>query len=134
MMADDPPKGPQDEFDFEQEKAPPRAKEIEIVLNAHPGLFQVGFDEWLIEQWHVWREFRRQADRVWDLGRRHYGARTITEWMRHHTTIAETGGAWKINNNLSPDLARLYGEMFPERREFFWYRGSKYRPHPSECV
>jgi hypothetical protein len=83
--------------------------------------FRVDFMAWLSENWHVWQEFEAQADRVWARGRRHYSARTIFEVLRHESVVKEAGNAegWKLNNNVVPDLARLYGLMHPDRVDFF---------------
>jgi hypothetical protein len=94
-------------------------------------MFAPEFAGWLDSNRHIWREFQRQADLVWGMGFRHYSARTILHFLRHHTTIAQVGGgAWKINNNWSADFARLYVLMHPDRDTFFEFRvidGSKKR-------
>ena len=84
--------------------------------------FLPGFGGWLAENLHVWRAFEREADRVWRRGRRHYSARTLIEYLRHESTIADTGIDWKINNNIAPDLARLYRLRYPARADLFELR------------
>lgn len=80
--------------------------------------FRPDFPEWLEENLHIWTAFKAQADRVWDRGRTHYSARTIIEFLRHETAIAEAGGEYKINDHGTPDLARLYHLIHPERQLF----------------
>lgn len=80
------------------------------------------FAGWLAENLHVWRAFEREADRVWNRGRRHYSARTLIEYLRHETAVADTGIDWKINNNIAPDLARLYRLRYPARADLFEIR------------
>lgn len=83
--------------------------------------FRNDFMAWLSENWHVWFAFEEQSDAVWNRGRRHYSARTIFEVLRHESVVQEraAGEAWKLNNNVVPDLARLYGLMHPDRVDFF---------------
>lgn len=89
------------------------------LARANASIFRDGFLPWLAENAHVWIAFEREANRVWNRGRRHYSARTLLEYLRHESALAEAGGEWKLNNNVAPDLARLYGLAHPERAGFF---------------
>src|SRR5690554_4278984 len=97
----------------------------ERVVRENPGLFRDGFDVWLRENWIVWLAFEREASRIWHRGRRHYSARTIIEFLRHETALADTGEDFKINGNNVPDLARLYQLRYPERAGLFETRGRR---------
>lgn len=97
----------------------------ERVVKENPGVFKPGFDQWLRDNWIVWLAFEREANRVWNRGRRHYSARTIIEFLRHETTLADTGPDFKINGNNVPDLARLYQVLHPERADLFETRGRR---------
>lgn len=82
--------------------------------------FRKDFMYWLSRNWHVWLAFEREANKVWESGRRHYSARTIGEFLRHQTAVRERDGeGWKINDHYWPDLARLYMLMYPDRLGFF---------------
>ena len=65
--------------------------------------------------------FEREANRVWESGRRHYSARTIGEYLRHESALRqeEPDEDFKLNNNIFPSLARIYMAMHPERFGFF---------------
>ena len=93
--------------------------DLHDLVRARPELFRSGFAAWLADNLHVWRAFEREADRIWSRGRRHYSARTIVEVLRHESALAEVGGEWKINGNVVPDLARLYGLAHPDRSGMF---------------
>lgn len=80
------------------------------------------FVQWMNENPTIWERFQREANRIWNRGRRHYSARTIVEYIRHETSLYEQGGDFKINNNMTPDLARFYLELHPERAELFELR------------
>lgn len=95
---------------------------LRTMITCRPELFRADFLGWINENWGVWDAFHRQANRVWDSGRRHYSARTIIEWLRHETSVSERSGAWKLNNVFVPDLARLYVCMYPHREGFFEQR------------
>ena len=92
---------------------------LQAIVREHRDVFRPGFGAWLAENRHVWIAFEREANRVWDRGRRHYSARTLVEYLRHETALADTGGEWKINGNVVPDLARLYRLAHPERAGLF---------------
>lgn len=81
--------------------------------------FRPNFAGWLAANMHVWRAFEREANRVWERGRRHYSARTIGEVLRHESALREAGGQWKLNNSIFPDLARLYRLWNPSRASLF---------------
>ena len=83
------------------------------------------FDLWFEENYHIWWAFQEQALLVIERGYKHYSARTIIEFLRHHTAIAENGDLWKINDHATPHLARLFMETHPEHKGFFETRGIK---------
>jgi hypothetical protein len=58
-------------------------------------------------------------------GFKHYSARTIIHVLRHHSAITEANGEWKINNNYSPYLARLFALEYPQHATLFEYRKIK---------
>lgn len=91
-----------------------------VAINA--ASFRSDFPPWLEKNIELWEAFEREANIVWSEGRKHYGARTLWEVMRHHTRHREEG-EFKLNNNHAPDLARLYMLMYPERDGFFELRG-----------
>jgi hypothetical protein len=93
------------------------------IARANVSLFRNGFMAWLAVNVHVWIAFEREANRVWNRGRRHYSARTIGEVLRHESALAESGNEWKLNNVVFPDLARLYALIHPERAGLFEFRG-----------
>ena len=93
-----------------------------------PWHFRDDFVRWLRENFLVWERFEREANHIYDLGRRHYSARTIGEYLRHQTTVASVNdGEWKVNDHRWPDLARLYLMLYPERTGFFELRDNPKR-------
>jgi len=88
--------------------------------------FNEDFAAWLELNWHIWLAFAKESARVYARGRRHYSARTLVEWMRHETALAEKGSRFKINNRYIPDLARLYQMLYPEH-DLFETRSSNVR-------
>jgi hypothetical protein len=87
------------------------------------GSFRDGFQAWLVANTAVWHAFEREANRVWNRGRRHYSARTLIEYLRHNTALADDDIEFKLNNNSAPDLARLYHLVYPGRADLFETRG-----------
>lgn len=86
-------------------------------------IFPMYFAEWVSENFHVWQAFVAEADKVISRGFDHYSARTILHVLRHHSAVSDAGESdWKLNNNVSPYLARLFAEVYPEYSDFFEYR------------
>lgn len=96
------------------------------VLTAHqiaalkePGYLD-DFAEWAHENAHIVQAFFSSADAVARY-RAYYSARTISEVLRHESIVRDKGSEWKINNNRTPDLARLYQAV--RRNDLFRFRG-----------
>jgi hypothetical protein len=83
--------------------------------------FRSDFHTWLEHNYRVWEAFEREANLIWQRGRRHYSARTIGEYLRHESQIREGENhlQLKLNDHWWPDLARLYMLMHPDRDGFF---------------
>jgi len=94
------------------------AQKIETLLTKE-------FLDWLPENFHVWDAFCEQAFSVRNLGFKHYSARTIIHFLRHYSAVTEKSGPWKINNNYSPYLARLFDHCFPNSAGLWEYRETK---------
>ena len=83
------------------------------------------FDAWLDENMHIYYAFEEEALNVIDAGYQHYSAKTIIEFLRHHTAIKEGAGEWKINNDATSHLARLFAKKHPTYAGLFEFRGKK---------
>ena len=94
---------------------------VRDVLQANAGRFRAGFPAWLEENGHVWARFSAETDKV-RARRSHYSARTIIEFLRHESSLADSGADWKLDNNHAPDLARLYLLLHPDAEGFFTTR------------
>ena len=93
------------------------------LINHNPDQFSEDFIEWLPDNQHVWDAFVREVFRIRGRGYKHYSSYTIVEYLRHHSAIAEnSNGAWKINNNHTAYLSRLFDLRFPESAGLFEYR------------
>lgn len=87
--------------------------------------FTTEFMDWLPDNLHVWDAFVEETMKIRRRGYKHYSARTIVHVLRHHSAISETSREWKINNNHSPYLARLFDLMFPHYVGMWEYRETK---------
>lgn len=95
---------------------------IQDIIEQHKQDFPDDFLEWIPENLHVFDAFTVEAIKIKNKGFKHYSARTIIHVLRHHSAVAETGSEWKINNNHSPYLARLFDLVFPHHAGLFEYR------------
>ena len=82
------------------------------------------FDEWIADNHHIYKAFEREALAVAQK-RDRYSAKTIVEFLRHHTMITERSGEWKINNYATSGLARLFAKNHPTYAHLFEFRGMK---------
>lgn len=118
---------PQAAFDFVSAPAYRAVARREYVLRKlleHRDRFKYVDVAWLQKNWAIWEAFEYQATRVWNAGRRHFGARRIGEHIRYETALAaEPSDGFKVNDHVWPDLARLYVVVWPERDELFEFRG-----------
>ena len=94
------------------------------VAHAHSELFTPEFLAYLPGNIHVWEAFEGEALKI-AARRDRYSARTIVEVLRHHSATAEAGGAWKLDNDKTPCLARLFGLMNPGHAHLFEFREAK---------
>ena len=88
-------------------------------------LFSQTFLEWLPDNLHVFDAFADEALKVRQKGFSHYSARTILHVLRHHSALSETNGEWKINNDHSPYLARLFDLLYPNAAGLWEYRTTR---------
>ena len=87
--------------------------------------FSDEFVEWLPQNFHVWHNFARETFKIIDIGFKHYSARTILHFLRHHTAVEQRSTeGFKLNNNYSPYLARLWALRYPDRGYIFEYRNT----------
>lgn len=95
------------------------------VAKMHAESFSRDFLDYLPDNLHVFHAFVAEVKKVKAKGFTHYSARTIVESLRHHSALTEAGGAWKLNNNNTPYLARLCDLCHPQLAGLFEYREPK---------
>lgn len=99
----------------------PATSRILDVAFVHRDEFRADFYGWLVSNLPIYLEFQNQSLAV-AARRHHYGARTVMEIVRHNSILADVAGGWKINNNRTPDCARLFALLNPTHAEFFSFR------------
>ena len=92
------------------------------IVQHNPTQFSDEFEDWIKDNLHIWKAFEKEALLVLAKGREHYSARTIIEFLRHHSAVSEVGGMWKINDHSVPYLGRLFVLVHPEEKNFFEFR------------
>lgn len=104
------------------EDLPTEREMVARVVDEGGAAFRAEFKGWLLENWHIWKRFVREADKVRGTGREHYSARTIGEFLRHETALRQVDTILKVDNRAFPDMARLYMRLRPEAAGFFELR------------
>ena len=96
---------------------------IGLVKSSHeiPNQFCV----WLTENFPLWEMFERMALEIARSGRTHYSAYTLREVIRHHTALQEKDSVFKISNNITPYLARLFALAHPQYAYLFTIKALK---------
>lgn len=81
--------------------------------------FPEGFFHWLQQNRHIWECFEQKALKMAPY-RERYSARTIIEVLRWHSDLQENKPLFKISNNMTPGLARLWMEKHGARYPKFF--------------
>ena len=97
----------------------------EAIMLRHADKFTDEFILWLPSNRHIWDAFVAEAFKVIRAGFKHYSTKTIIHVLRHHSALHESGGEWKLNNNISPYLARLFDLCYPQHAGLWEYRVTK---------
>lgn len=99
----------------------PRLGVALTIVRDCPEYFRVDFDGWLLENWALYERFEREALSV-AVRRKHYGANTIIEYLRHQTLLADASSEWKMNDRWTSSIARLFAMMNSAHDELFEFR------------
>lgn len=94
------------------------ADRARAIVKARDDLFTPEFEIWLLENWAIWKAFERRADRLWNAGQRHAGARMIGETIRYLTSLREKDVIFKVNDHAWPNCSRLYMQLHKDRPLF----------------
>jgi hypothetical protein len=74
----------------------------------------------------IWRLFKENAFKLIRRGHDHWSADAILHVIRFEHATSTQGQLPKINNNLAAAYSRKWAREFPEYRDFFQYRDSKF--------
>ncbi|MEY2680653.1 MAG: hypothetical protein RL661_884 [Pseudomonadota bacterium] len=94
---------------------------IQLLAKSHPDI-PANFTDWLAENFPIWERFEQEALTIARSGREHYSAYTIREYIRHETLLREKGTDFKLTNNVTPSLARLFALANPEFAGLFTFK------------
>lgn len=83
------------------------------------------FWEFIKDNPSAYPTFERFTLEVIRSGRKRFGAKAIVERVRWFSMFEERGGSWKINNNYTSFLARMFEAMNPQHKGFFSMRASE---------
>lgn len=88
-------------------------------MREHQDEYPEGFFHWLADNQHIWKAFEEKAYVMAAVAKRpRYSARTIIEVMRWDSDIHEDKPLFKLSNNMTPGMARLWmakhGKSYPK--------------------
>lgn len=75
---------------------------------------------------HIFQKFEELTLQTIAKKFKHYSAKGILELIRWHSGISSDGDCFKVNNNYSSFYARLFEAKYPEHKDFFRNRKSKF--------
>jgi len=90
------------------------------------------FQEFDEQHPEIWELFRSTTFQVMERGFRNYGAKSILERIRWHTSIEQGRRDFKVNNNYAPYYARKFHSNYPEFAGFFRCRAQKAHPEGND--
>lgn len=79
-----------------------------------------------VENPGVWQEFERLALDLIGRGIQHYGAKAVMEVVRYHRTVRSNDPHFRVNNTFTSYYARKFIRRYPQYRDFFDMRHSRY--------
>jgi len=84
-----------------------------VAVRTRRDIYPTSFAAWFAQNHLVVEAFFETADLTRDQGRTHYSARTIWEYLRHHSNIVQASGVahlgeWKLPDHAIPYMARIY--------------------------
>jgi len=82
--------------------------------------YPVGFWLWLRQNEHIYSAFKHLAFQMALTGRTRYSARTIVEGIRWKTDLSDTDKTFKINNDHTPGMARLFMSEYGDKHPGFF--------------
>lgn len=97
---------------------------VQIPINFDGTGYPDGFFHWLAENPKIWAAFSVKAHQMAQL-RKHYSARAIIHVIRWETELKDSDVIFKINNNWTPGLARLFMYIYPRYKGFFQIRNQQ---------
>lgn len=88
-------------------------------IRLHQAEYPDGFFLWLQENRHIWKDFEQKALEMAQV-RDRYSARTLVEVMRWHSDLREKRPLFKLSNNMTPGMARLWMAKHSEHHPKFF--------------
>lgn len=83
------------------------------------GTYPDGFWSWLYNNWHIYDMFVKYSMAAKNKGQERWSARDILHVMRWHNDVMEARSPLKLNDYVSPWLARLAMADIPALNGFF---------------
>lgn len=95
-------------------------------LNLFSGIDNLKFVEYHQKNPHIYNIFKGTATRAINKGFKKYSAKAIFEIIRWETASYKSPDEYKVNNNYTAFYARMFQNEYPEHKDFFRNRASKF--------
>jgi len=95
-------------------------------LNLFNGIENKQFPKYHTDNPQIYDAFKRVALQAIAKGYSHWGAKGVFEVIRWQTNVSASNDDFKCNNNFTPCFARMFANEFPQHKDFFRLRESKF--------
>lgn len=95
-------------------------------MNIFEGISCEKFPQYHTDNPHIYEMFKKFTFEMIRAGHRNFGSKSIVERMRWESMISANTGQFKISNQYTPLYSRMFANEFPEYKDVFRYRKSKY--------
>jgi hypothetical protein len=104
-----------------------RLIDASAMIKKHPECFRPKFDAWLLgSNWDIYAAFEYHSLGVHQRGRKHYAANTIIEYLRHSSFLEDSDSEFKISDQWTSSIARLFVMLNPQCAHLFEFRENPY--------
>jgi len=94
-------------------------------LDIFEGISCDKFPQYHTDNPHIYEAFKKYAFEAINSGRKHFSSEAIINRIRWDSMI-RGAGEYKINNNYKSFYSRMFANEFPDYRDFFFMRKSKF--------
>jgi len=95
-------------------------------LDLFAGIENKQFPFYHLENPHIYAKFKEITLGAIQRGFTHWSSKGVFEILRYETAVFAKDGQYKVNNTYTPFYSRMFTNEFPNHKDFFERRKSKF--------